>query len=199
MTAAPINRLDATRTVVAWLRDSDAVVASLGHPAYDLYAAEDRPANFYTWGSMGLASSIGLGLAMAQPDRRVVVLDGDGSLLMNLGSLATIGWVLPKNLTIIVWDNALYGTTGGQDTATAHGTDLAAAARAMNVSHAVTVDTKADLETALTQVDAGPGPRVIVAKVGENLPATKPPLDCVFIKQRFMAAIGSAEPGTIGI
>lgn len=198
MTAAPINRLDATRTVVAWLRDSDAVVASLGHPAYDLYAAEDRPANFYTWGSMGLASSIGLGLAMAQPDRRVVVLDGDGSLLMNLGSLATIGWVLPKNLTIIVWDNALYGTTGGQDTATAHGADLAAAARAMNVSHAVTVDTKADLETALKQVDAGPGPRVIVAKVGENMPATKPPLDCVFIKQRFMAAIGSPEPGTIG-
>ena len=81
------------------------MIASLGHPAYDLYAAGDRPANFYTWGSMGLASSIGLGLAMVQPDLRVFVVDGDGSLLMNLGSLATIGWVRPANLVVIVWDN----------------------------------------------------------------------------------------------
>ena len=198
MTGAPMNRLEATRAVVEWLKDSDAVVASLGHPAYDLYAAKDRPANFYTWGSMGLASSIGLGLAMAKPDRRAVVLDGDGSLLMNLGSLATIGWIQPKNLVLIVWDNALYGTTGGQDTATAHGADLAAAARAMNISAAVTVATASEFQSALRRVDAEPGPWVIVAKVGENLPATKPPLDCVFIKQRFMAAIGSAEPATIG-
>src|SRR4029453_12998197 len=138
MRPAPMNRLDATRSVVAWLRDSDAVVASLGHPAYDLYAAKDRPANFYTWGSMGLASSIGLGLAMAQPDRRIVVLDGDGSLLMNLGSPATLGWIQPKNLVVIVWDNALYGTTGGQDTATAHGADLAAAAQAMGITSVAT-------------------------------------------------------------
>lgn len=198
MSGAAINRLEATRAVVVWLKDSDAVVASLGHPAYDLYAAKDRPTNFYTWGSMGLASSIGLGLAMAQPDRRVVVLDGDGSLLMNLGSLATIGWVQPKNLVVIVWDNALYGTTGGQDTATAHGTDLAAAARAMNISASVVVTTAKELEGALKQVDGKPGPWVIVAKVGENMPATKPPLDCVFIKQRFMAAIGSPESATIG-
>src|SRR6186713_1424465 len=120
-----MNRLEATRALSTWFGD-DAVIASLGHPAYDLFTAGDRDANFYTWGSMGLASSIGLGLAMAQPDRRVIVLDGDGSLLMNLGSLATIGWVQPKNLVVIVWDNALYGTTGGQDTATTYGADLAA-------------------------------------------------------------------------
>ena len=193
-----MNRLDATRRVVAWLRDADAVVASLGHPAYDLYAAKDRPANFYTWGSMGLASSIGLGLAMAQPDRRVVVLDGDGSLLMNLGSLATIGWIQPRNLTVIVWDNALYGTTGGQDTATAHGADLAAAAKAMSISSAITVTTSSELDAAFKKVDSNPGPWVIVAKVGENSPEVKPPLDCVFIKQRFMRAIGCAEAATIG-
>ena len=133
-----MNRLDATRALSTWFGD-DAVIASLGHPAYDLFTAGDRDANFYTWGSMGLASSIGLGLAMAQPDRRVIVLDGDGSLLMNLGSLATIGWVQPKNLVLIVWDNALYGTTGGQDTATAHGADLAAAAEAMGIRSVATV------------------------------------------------------------
>jgi phosphonopyruvate decarboxylase len=122
-----VTRLEATRLLVSSvdLVQTTPIIASLGHPAYDLFAAGDRPANFYTWGSMGLASSIGLGLAMAQPRRRVVVLDGDGSLLMNLGSLATIGWTRPVNLILVVWDNQSYATTGGQDTATAHGADLA--------------------------------------------------------------------------
>ena len=84
-----MTRLEASRLVAATLTD-EAVVASLGHPAYDLFASGDRPLNFYTWGSMGLACSIGLGLALAQPERRIIVLDGDGSLLMNLGALATI-------------------------------------------------------------------------------------------------------------
>lgn len=196
-----MTRLDATHAISKWLKD-DAVVASLGHPAYDLFAAGDRDANFYTWGSMGLASSIGLGLAMAQPDRSanqsIVVLDGDGSLLMNLGSLATIGWVRPKRLLIIVLDNGLYGTTGGQDTATTHGADLAAAARAMGIASASTVASADDLARALVQFRSSGGPCVIVAKVSENSPATKPPLDCVFIKQRFMAAIGSPEGATLG-
>src|SRR5688572_4985574 len=81
--ARPMTRLEATRRLRALLTD-EPVIASLGHPAYDLFEAGDRPENFYTWGSMGLASSIGLGMAMAQPGRRIVVLDGDGSLLMNL-------------------------------------------------------------------------------------------------------------------
>ena len=193
-----MTRLEATRHLVAALGNDDAVIASLGHPAYDLFAAGDRDTYFYTWGSMGLASSIGLGLAMAQPDRRIVVLDGDGSLLMNLGSLATIGWVRPKNLVVIVWDNALYGTTGGQETATAHGADLEAAARAMGIAAAGTVQTKADFDVALERVRQQPGPWVIVAKVDENVPQLKPPQDCAFIKQRFMAAIGTPEGGTIG-
>src|SRR5947199_8183886 len=111
-----MTRLEATKVIVEC--DADAViVASLGHPAYDLFAAGDRPRNFYTWGSMGLASSIGLGVAMARPEIDVIVLDGDGSLLMNLGSLATIGVVQPANLIVIVMDNEEYGTTGGQKTA----------------------------------------------------------------------------------
>jgi thiamine pyrophosphate-dependent acetolactate synthase large subunit-like protein len=192
-----MNRLDATRQVVAALGGAP-IVASLGHPAYDLYAAGDRPANFYTWGSMGLATSIGLGLAMARPDLRVFVLDGDGSLLMNLGSLATIGWTRPENLVVIVWDNEEYGTTGGQQTATAHGTDLEAAARATGASATMTVRTAEALATAVARARVEPGPWVIVAKVSESAPSVKPPLDCVFIKQRFMAAIGQAEEATGG-
>jgi thiamine pyrophosphate-dependent acetolactate synthase large subunit-like protein len=191
-----MTRLDATRHLARTFGDA-AVVASLGHPAYDLFAAGDRDTYFYTWGSMGLASSVGLGLAMAQPDRRVVVLDGDGSLLMNLGSLATIGWVKPANLVVIVWDNGVYGTTGGQNTATAHGADLAAAARALGIVATATVTTSAELDDALVRAGTG-GPCVIVMKVEENAPVVKPPQDCVFIKQRFMAAIGVPEGGTTG-
>lgn len=187
-----MNRLEATRALSTWFGDS-AVIASLGHPAYDLFTAGDRDANFYTWGSMGLASSIGLGLAMAQPERRVIVLDGDGSLLMNLGSLATIGWVQPRNLVLIVWDNALYGTTGGQDTATAHGANLAAAAEAMGIRRVATPRSLDELTAAAARVDTEPGPWVIVAKVSENAPSAKPTLDYVQIKKRFMAAMGVTE------
>ena len=192
-----MTRLEATRLLVAALTD-EPIVASLGHPAYDLFAAGDRPANFYTWGSMGLASSIGLGLALARPDVRVFVVDGDGSLLMNLGSLATIGWTRPSNLVLIVWDNGEYGTTGGQETATAHGADLEAGAKAMGVTAAVTASTEAAFVAAIARARVEPGPWVIVAKVGEEMPKVKPPLDCVFIKQRFMAAIGQPEAATRG-
>ncbi|OLC74656.1 MAG: hypothetical protein AUH72_21455 [Acidobacteria bacterium 13_1_40CM_4_65_8] len=104
-----MNRLEATRIVVELAGDAP-IIASLGHPAYDLFAAGDRPENLYTWGSMGLASSIGLGLALARPDLRVFVLDGDGSLLMNLGSLATIRLLQPANLLLIVMDNEARGS-----------------------------------------------------------------------------------------
>ena len=177
-----MTRLEATRAIWEVAGDA-AIIASLGHPAYDLFAAGDRPRNFYTWGSMGLASSVGLGLALAQQALRVLVLDGDGSLLMNLGSLATIGLLRPPNLIVIVMDNEEYATTGGQPTPTAHGADLAAAARAMRV-HAVTVRTVEELTAALHE------PSLVVAKVTESPPTVKPPLDYVGIKERFMTAIG---------
>jgi thiamine pyrophosphate-dependent acetolactate synthase large subunit-like protein len=188
-----MTRIDATRAIVE-LAGGAAVVASLGHPAYDLFAAGDRPQHFYTWGSMGLASSIGLGLALARPDLRVIVLDGDGSLLMNLGSLATIGLLQPHNLVVIVMDNEEYATTGGQPTPTAHGADLAGAARAMGIATAATVRSEAELRGALNT----PGPVFIAAKVKESAPTAKPPLDCVFIKQRFMSAIRSPQSASEG-
>jgi thiamine pyrophosphate-dependent acetolactate synthase large subunit-like protein len=182
-----MTRLEATRLIVEHSGDA-AIVASLGHPAYDLFAAGDRPRNFYTWGSMGLASSIGLGIALARPDVRVIVLDGDGSLLMNLGSLATIGLLQPRNLTVVVMDNERYATTGGQATPTASGADLAAAARAMRIDDARTVRSEADLESAIASTA---GPQFIVAKVDESSPTVKPPLEYVEIKERFMAALGA--------
>jgi thiamine pyrophosphate-dependent acetolactate synthase large subunit-like protein len=179
--------------------NGEPVVASLGHPAYDLFAALDRPENFYTWGSMGLASSIGLGLAVARPDLRVFVLDGEGSLLMNLGSLATIGWTKAQNLVLVIWDNEEYGTTGGQPSATAHGADLAAAARSMGIDLTSVARDDLELKAAIARVRAAHGPAVIVAKVRESAPTARPPLDCVFIKQRFMEAIGNSEGSTRGV
>lgn len=191
-----MTSLDAIRRIVSAAGDAP-IVASLGHPAYDLFAAGDRPANFYTWGSMGLASSIGLGLALAQPTLRVYVLDGDGSLLMNLGSLATIGWKRPANLVVIVLDNERYATTGGQETATAHGVSLEAAAKSMGFGSTVTVRTEETLDGSLAR-SASSGPWMIVVKVDQSTPSARPPLDCVFIKQRFMAAIGCPEAATGG-
>ena len=117
---------------------------------------------------------------------------------MNLGSLATIGWMRPENLVVIVWDNGEYGTTGGQETATAHGADLEAAARAMGATAAMTVRTAEEFGACIARARIEAGPWVIVAKVEESAPTAKPPLDCVFIKQRFMAAIGSPEAATSG-
>jgi thiamine pyrophosphate-dependent acetolactate synthase large subunit-like protein len=195
-----MNRLDATKVVLEALGEDSkaAIIASLGHPAYDLFAAGDRPEHFYTWGSMGLASSMGLGLAMAKPELPVIVLDGDGSLLMNLGSLATIGWTRPPNLVVIVWDNGSYGTTGGQDSATAHGADLEAAARAMGIPQTSTVGDAAVLRGVVQRAREGAGPWLIVAKVAESMPAVKPPLDYVWIKERFMSAIGTDMKSTKG-
>ena len=189
-----MTRFEAIKLVRRWLTD-EPVVVSLGHPAYDLFAAGDRDLNFYTWGSMGLTSSIALGLALARPDRTVVALDGDGSLLMNLGTLATIGDCAPPNLVVFVLDNGLYGTTGGQPTPTSRGADLEAAARSMGITRTATVRDDASLQEALAAVRTTPGPWVVVVKVEESEPTAKPPLDCILIKQRFMSALGTNREG----
>jgi thiamine pyrophosphate-dependent acetolactate synthase large subunit-like protein len=192
-----MNRFEATRTISQMLTD-EPVIVSLGHPAYDLYAAGDRSLNFYTWGSMGLTTSIALGLALALPGRRVVAMDGDGSLLMNLGSLATIGACAPPNLLVVVMDNGEYGTTGGQGTATGGVADLEGAARSLGIARTCTVKDLAGLEATIHASRNTPGPWLVVAKVEESSPTAKPPLDCIFIKQRFMAALGNPEAGTTG-
>ena len=127
-----MKRISAIEAIALELAD-ELVICNLGYPSRELYALKDKVTHFYMLGSMGLASSIGLGLAMAQP-RKVVVLDGDGSLLMNLGSLATIANHAPENYLLVVLDNQCYGSTGCQLTATSHAADLAAIATGAETS-----------------------------------------------------------------
>src|SRR3954451_5146378 len=119
-----LNRAELTKRLVAKLAREEAVVAGIGNTNFDLFAAGHRPQNFYMVGSMGLACPIALGVALAQPRRGVIALEGDGSILMSLGCLATIGMVKPKNLAIIIMDNGLYQITGKQPTATKDTADV---------------------------------------------------------------------------
>jgi phosphonopyruvate decarboxylase len=188
-----MNRLDATRNVVDALAD-DPIVASLGHPAYDLFAAGDRPANFYTWGSMGLASSIGLGLAMARPDLACSCSAAtDRSHESRFARHDRVDAAGESRRHRV----GQRGMRPGMQTATAHGADLETAAQRWGVNGRDRRTADA-LTAAIARAGAKPGPWVIVAKVTESAPSVKPPLDCVFIKQRFMAAIGQAEEATGG-
>ena len=186
-----MTRLDAFRRLVTLL-DDEPVIANLGKNTYDLFIAGDRPQNFYTWGAMGSVSSLGLGLAVARPDLRVVVLDGDGSLLMNLGSLATIGSVRPANLVHIVCDTGTYETTGGQASHTAGAADLAAIGRGAGVAQAEQVHDLNGFEAAVRRSLKEPGPWLIVAKMqGSGTTAAKVPRRPIYDKYRFMQAIKS--------
>ncbi len=125
------------------------LIGNIGYPSRELFAVHDRPENFYMLGSMGLASSIGLGLALARPERKVMVLDGDGSVLMNLGTLATIAHHAPQNFLLVILDNCCYGSTGSQPTCTHLGTDLFALAKAAGVENVREVERAEDLPEAL--------------------------------------------------
>jgi thiamine pyrophosphate-dependent acetolactate synthase large subunit-like protein len=164
------------------------VVAGLGSTAWDITAAGDSPLSFPTWGAMGQAAMIGLGIALAQPKRRVLVVTGDGEMLMGIGSLATIGVQQPDNLTVVVIDNERYGETGMQKTHTAFGVDLAAVALACRFRNALTV-TK-DLAPLRPMIHETPGPNLVAVKVSdEKLPLVLPPKDGVLLKARFRRAL----------
>jgi thiamine pyrophosphate-dependent acetolactate synthase large subunit-like protein len=166
------------------------VVAGLGSTAWDVTAAGDRPLNFPMWGAMGGAAMIGLGLALAQPERRVLVITGDGELLMGLGSLATIAVQRPANLAIVVFDNERYGETGMQATHTAYGVDLAAVAGVCGFPLTGTVREESEVHAALPVILTSPGPVLYVAKVrAEPLPFALPPKDGAYLKDRFRHAL----------
>jgi len=166
------------------------VVAGLGSTSWDITAAGDTPLNFPLWGAMGQAAMVGLGLALAQPKRRVLVITGDGEMLMGMGSLATIGVLQPSNLTLVVIDNERYGETGMQKTHTAHGVDLAGVARACGFKHSRIASTASNLKSVRSMVHDGKGPNFAVVKVAaEKLPLVLPPLDGVALKDRFRRAL----------
>jgi thiamine pyrophosphate-dependent acetolactate synthase large subunit-like protein len=164
------------------------VIAGLGSTAWDITAAGDTDLNFPMWGAMGQAAVLGLGLALAQPKRRVLVVTGDGEMLMGLGSLATIGVQQPQNLSVVVIDNERYGETGMQRTHTADGVDLAAVALACKFKQAITAT---DSVAAVRElVYRTPGPNFAAVKVtDEKLPLVLPPHDGVVLKERFRVAL----------
>ena len=186
---ATLHRRD---VVAALLRERQEllVVAGLGSTAWDITAAGDAPLSFPLWGAMGQAAMIGLGLALAQPKRRVLVVTGDGEMLMGIGSLATIGVQRPENLTIAVIDNGRYGETGMQATHTAAGVDLAGVAKSCLFASAATL-WKADEVTVLRKtVHERPGPHFASIKVvAEKIPLVLPPREGALLKNRFRRAL----------
>ena len=168
------------------------VVSGLGAPTYDVAAAGDHPLNFYLWGAMGGAAMIGLGLALARPDRRVAVITGDGEMLMGLGSLATIGVKQPANLSVVVIDNRRYGETGMQASHTDAGIDLVAIAKACRFADARSADTDRGLDEARRLLHEGRGPIFASVRVTtDDVPRVLPIRDGCEIKRRFMDALAN--------
>ena len=185
-----LNRRDAVKALMSACPEA-LVVAGLGSSAYDLFAAGDRDLNFYLWGAMGGAASIGLGLALAQPSQSVVVLTGDGEQLMGLGSLATIGAQKPKNLSIVVLDNGHYGETGMQPSHTSLGTHLTAVAAACGLAWTMDISEMSQLTSLAERINAKQA--CGVARIGvsaDELPRALPNRDAVFLKNRFRLALG---------
>jgi len=192
-----LSRADLTKRLVAKLTRDEAVVGGIGNTNFDLYAAGHRPQNFYMLGSMGLACPIALGVALAQPERGVIALEGDGSILMALGCLATIGMVKPRNLTIIIMDNGIYQITGKQAAATAGSTDIVAIARGAGISASQWVRDENHFETLIARrFDAG-GPVLFAAKIDDKPGIGQTVRDPPLIRHRFMRGLGTGRTSAL--
>ena len=189
-----LARRDVVQTILEG-RGNALVIGGLGSPAWDCAAVENNPLDFLLWGAMGNAAAIGLGLAQAQPERRGLVITGDGDMAMGLGSLAAIGSAGPENLAIIVLDNERYGETGMQPSHTAQHLDLAGVAESCGFPETHTVRDQSGLEDVLPAIHAAPGPIAAIIKVrAEDLPRVLPPRDGAFLKDRFrIALLGEAR------
>ena len=182
------------RKVVARLlvgRKDLLVVTGLGSPSYDAMAAGDHDNNFYLWGAMGSAATMGLGLATAQPTRSVLVLTGDGEMLMGLGALATIGTRKPVNLTIAVLDNGHFGETGMQPSHTGRGVPLDRIARECGFAWTAEIRDMDGIEDLRRRLTVHDGVKLATLKIKpENPPRVLPHRDGVYVKNRFRAALG---------
>ena len=187
---SPLTRAGATKYLASRLTN-EVVVSNLGQASLDLLAIADRPLNCYTFGAMGQCSSIGLGIAIGRPDVRVICLDGDGSLLMNLGSLCTIAAEAPKNYVLMVWDNEVHQTTGGQATATARKASLVGIAKGAGVEKGIEVRTQDELERAVDRILKEDGPFIVVVKIDKG-PSTAPfDQDLIGQASRFRKALAA--------
>jgi thiamine pyrophosphate-dependent acetolactate synthase large subunit-like protein len=189
MTEPLPNRRD---VVARLLRDRGRmlVVPGLGGTTWDVAAAGDSELDFYLWGGMGSAAMIGLGLALAQSERPVLVVTGDGEQLMGLGALATIGVEGPANLSVVVIDNEHYGETGMQPTHTGRGVDLAAIAAGAGFAETATITDLAGVDALWPRLHAGEGPLFATVKVDMTpAPMVLPSRDGPWIKHRFRRAL----------
>jgi len=167
------------------------VVTGLGSPSYDVFAAGDRDENFYLWGAMGSAVPVGLGLAVAQPQRPVLVVTGDGEMLMGIGSLATVGVQQPANLSIVVLDNGHYGETGMQRSHSSMGADLTGIARASGIAESYLITDGAQVEQVAARAAARSGPSFAQVLIdADEPPRALPARDGTHLKNRFRAALG---------
>ncbi len=186
-----MNRANLVRGILDQVDDDVILVGGIGNASFELgIQSGDREPNFYMLGSMGQAFSIGLGLAIAQPERKVVVMEGDGSILLNLSAMVTVGAVAPENLTIVIWDNEQWQITGGQPTATAQSCELAIVAHGCGIERARAIYTEDEFASAFEHALNSQGPNVLVAKI-DNAKATSARRDDpIAIKLRFMEALG---------
>lgn len=185
----PLHRREVAKTLLD-ADDQSLIVTGLGSTNWDFTAAGDCPRIFPLWGAMGGATMTGLGLALAQPEKRVIVATGDGEMLMGIGSLATVALQAPKNLTICVFDNERYGETGMQTTHTASVADLSLIAQGMGVGDTGTIRTSDELSAELDHLIAGDGPIFRTIKVrAEQLDFVLPSKDGVHLKNRFRQAL----------
>ena len=189
--ATVCDRFDLTTRLVARLAEEDVVVGGIGYTNFDLWASGQRARNFYMLGSMGLAVPIALGLAIARPELRVVAIEGDGSLLMQLGALATVAERAPANLLIVVMDNGAYQITGGQPTATAAHADLVAVARGCGIGDSDWARDPADFERLVDAVPALGRPSLIGCRITTAKPQGTTERDPARIRDRFMRAVGN--------
>lgn len=188
--AKVMNRFTLTQHLVAKLKHDEAVVGGIGNTNFDLWAAGRRPQNFYMLGSMGLAIPIALGVALAQPQRRTFALEGDGSLLMQLGCLATVGQLKPKNLIMVVMDNGLYQITGSQPRPGAGISDFVAIARGAGVAQAAWAADEEEFDRLIDQALAQDGPTLIAARIDDKPGVGTTDRDPVQIRQLFMVGLG---------
>ena len=189
-----MNRFDITSRLIARLENEEAVIGGIGNTNFDLWAAGHRPQNFYMLGSMGLAFPIALGVSLAQPDRRVFALEGDGSLLMQLGALSTIATLKPKNLVMIVMDNGVYQITGAQPTPAASVADIVAIALGSGLANSAWAADEEDFERLVDAAMSAREPHLIAVRIDDKPGVGTTRRAPVQIRELFMQGLGVREP-----
>ncbi|HEY0910160.1 MAG TPA: thiamine pyrophosphate-dependent enzyme [Bradyrhizobium sp.] len=185
-----MNRFDLTSRLVAKLKNEEAVVGGIGNTNFDLWATGHRPQNFYMLGSMGLAFPIALGVALAQPERRVFALEGDGSLLMQLGCLSTIATLAPKNLCMVVMDNGVYQITGAQPIPGSATADIVAIAVGSGLTNSTWAADEEDFERLVDQSLSASGPTLIGVRIDDKPGTAQTRRDPVQLRESFMRGMG---------